>query len=268
MLKKLIVVGSGVTMLSALFFGRDAVSYVTTSAFRVQESIQQAVPIEFEIDRARKMIADLDPEIRRNLHMIAREEVEIDHLTRRLVSLEGKIEKGRSDLARLGADIRSGRTEFQYAGLTYSRDRVQHDAESRLVKTKTMTNTRDKLNQVLRAREQSLLAAQNKMAEMRSAQSQLEIDVENYQARKKTVDVAKAASLYKFDDSQLARTRELLDRIATRISVEEKLVDTDVDITSEIQLDEPAEGTNVSERIAAFLGSSDDTVATIVSLEQ
>ena len=43
------------------------------------------------------------------------------------------------------------------------------------------------------------------------------------------------------DDSQLARTRDLLDEIATRIDVEEEVVSVDVEYFGEIDLDQPSD---------------------------
>jgi hypothetical protein len=77
MLKKGLLIGGALVLLLGLFFGRDAMSYTRTSLGWVQQSVRDAVPIEFEINRAHQMIKDLNPEIRRNTHLIAREEVDL-----------------------------------------------------------------------------------------------------------------------------------------------------------------------------------------------
>ena len=45
-------------------FGTDSVSYVSTGVSCVTQSARDAVPVGFEIERARKMIGDLTPDIR------------------------------------------------------------------------------------------------------------------------------------------------------------------------------------------------------------
>ena len=77
MLKKLLFVGVGLALLLALFMGRDCCSYLSTSMGWMKDSVKESVPVQFEIERARKMIRDLDPEIERNMRKIALEEVEI-----------------------------------------------------------------------------------------------------------------------------------------------------------------------------------------------
>ena len=54
------------------------------------------------------------------------------------------------------------------------------------------------------------------------AKRQLEVDVENLEARLKMVEVAQTASNYQFDDSQLGRVKELIGDLRSRLSVEEK----------------------------------------------
>ncbi len=54
MVKKTLFVGAGLLLLIALFAGRDAVSYVSTTVGRVHEKVKSNVPVDFEIERARK----------------------------------------------------------------------------------------------------------------------------------------------------------------------------------------------------------------------
>jgi hypothetical protein len=73
---------------------------------------------------------------------------------------------------------------------------------------------------------------------MMSAKRQLEVEVENLQARLASLRVAQTSSDFSLDDSQLSRTRSLLDEIATRIQVEEETMNIDVEYFGEIDLDE------------------------------
>ena len=75
MIKRAILVVTGLGLTTLVLFGRDAASYVSTSYHRVTESVQDRVPVDFQIDRAKQMVRDLDPEIRRSMHVIAKEEV-------------------------------------------------------------------------------------------------------------------------------------------------------------------------------------------------
>src|SRR5205823_1627923 len=111
---------------------------------------------------------------------------------------------------------------------------------SRFERYKTKEATTDKLSKILEARERGLQAAREQLTAMRSAKRQLEEEVANLEARLKMVEVAKTSSELNIDDSHLARTRELLGEIGTRIDVQAKLLDANTNLSDEIQLDEPA----------------------------
>ena len=84
------MVGLGLT--TVVLFGRDAASYVSTTYHRLTSSVEESVPVEFQIDRAKQMVRDLDPEIRRSMHVIAKEEVALEQLNQQI---DGNQRKGR-----------------------------------------------------------------------------------------------------------------------------------------------------------------------------
>ncbi|MFN3149555.1 hypothetical protein [Bremerella sp.] len=253
MIKKLACTGVGAALLAGLVFGTDAYSYISTTASRVSDNVKNSVPVEFELDRARKMIQDLTPEIRRNMHLIAKEEVEVEKLQSRVGDLEEKLTSNKADIIRLKNDLDSGSTYFTYAGHEYSRNAVQTDLAGRFERFKTQDATRVKLESILRAREQGLEAARAKLDGMLTARRQLEVDVENLEARQKMVEVAQTSSKFAFDDSHLSKTKRLVDEIRTRIDVAERMVDVDGELAGEIQLDEQVD-TDISNEVASYFG--------------
>ncbi|WP_199186828.1 hypothetical protein [Blastopirellula marina] len=253
MLKKIACTGIGAAMLAGLVFGTDAYSYIATTASRVGENVKNNVPVEFELDRARKMIQDLTPEIRRNMHLIAKEEVEVEKLQTRVADLQGKLTSSKADIVRLKNDLDTGSTYFTYAGHEYSRNAVQTDLAGRFERFKTQDATRVKLESILRAREQGLEAARAKLDGMLTARRQLEVDVENLEARQKMVEVAQTSSKFAFDDSHLSKTKRLIDDIRTRIDVAERMVDVDGELSGEIPLDESVV-TDISNEVASYFG--------------
>ncbi len=263
MVKRLTYIGGAGLVLMALLFGWDALSYVGTSADWVKESVKEGVPVEFEIERARKMVASLGPEIRRNMHLIAKEEVEVERLSRQVERLQSAVEKGRSDLVRMQSDLKSGQQVFYYAGRRYTGDQVRINLANRLKRTKTNDESLVSLTKVLNAREHSLSAARQKLEQMLAAKKQLIADVESAEARHKLVEVAQTASDFQFDDSRLARTKQLINDIQTRIEVEERLVDVEIDYHDEIPLEETDTDTDIVEQVASYLGNIFPEVQTV-----
>jgi phage shock protein A len=228
----------------------------------MKQSVKESVPVDFEINRARKMITDLAPEIRHNMHLIAKEEVEIERLEKQVSSLDDRLAKGRKDVLQLKDDIESGKEYFYYAGHRYSVGEVRNDLANRFERYKTNEATVTNLQKVLLARRRSLEAARRKLEGMLAAKRTLVVDVENLEARQKMVEVAQTASDFNFDDSHLARTKGLLTDIRTRIEVAEKMLDVETNFRDEIPLDEPGVE-NISAEVAEYFNGDHPGVETL-----
>jgi chromosome segregation ATPase len=260
MLKKSLLVGGAVVLLLGLFFGRDACSYLTTSSRWVKDSVTNNVPVEFQINRARDMIKALDPEIRQNMHLIAKEEVEIDKLAKQVEGQEGALAKSREDILRLKTDLETGDSTFYYASHRYTADQVKSDLEGRFERYKVNEATFDKNQKILAIRQQKLDAARQRLEEMLSAKRELEVQVENLEAENEMLKVAKTASDFNFDDSRLARTKELIEDIRTRIEVDSKLLNEVQHVSGQIQLDEETPDDNsadITDRVSEYFGARD-----------
>lgn len=242
----------------------DTLSYMKTGYRKAAGSVKEAVPVQFQIDRARDMVRDLEPEIRRSMHVIAKEEVEVGELNKRISSADEKAVKDKGEIMRLQSDLSSGRNAFRYAGHSYSSTEVKQDLARRFNRYKTADATLESLRQMRDARERNLEAARQKLTAMIAAQRQLQVEVENLEAKLKLVQVAEASSDFQFDDSQLARCKELMTDIRTRLDVASKLANADVNYQDEIPLDASTEE-DVTDQVTAYFGldkATDVKVAT------
>jgi hypothetical protein len=269
MFKKMILGVLIVGLLGGIVLGRGAWSYLTTGYERAAQTVEDQVPMEFQIDRARKMVRDLEPEIRRSMHVIAKEEVEVESLDKRIGAAETKATQDKSEIIRLQSDLQTGKSVFRYAGHEYTANEVKQDLSRRFVRFKTTDATLGSLVDMRDARQRNLEAARDKLAAMMSAQRQLQVDVENLEAKLKLVEVAQASSDLKLDDSQLARAKELITDIRTKLDVAAKLASADTNFKDEIQLDEPADE-NITDQVAEYfkLDSSDETEVAVVNYQE
>jgi len=238
MLKKGLIVAAGAALLGGLIFGPDALSYVGTSLGWVKQSVRESVPIEFEIERARGMCKDLVPDIRKNMHVIAKEEVEVERLGKEIAQLDGRLEKEKSAMMTLRGDLGSSSAQFVYAGRKFTAQQVEKDLANRLERYKTNQATLDSLRDMQAARQRNLEAARQKLDGMLAAKRQLEVDVQNLEARLKMVEVAQTTSDCNIDDSRLGRVKELIGDLRSRLSVAEKLANADQYLESEIPVSE------------------------------
>ncbi len=252
MFKRGMLVGGSLLLMATLFFGRDAFSYLATTAGWMSRSVRESVPVKFELERARKMIASLEPEIGRHKRDIAREELELRRIEEQISTSQEDLADTWRDIQRLRDDLSRGDSNFVYSGRSYTARQVETDLTNRFERYQTREATVANLEKILQARQRGLRAAQDKLQAMIAAKRQLEVQVENLEARLKMVEVAKTASELRIDDSQLSRTRELLTDLEARIEVDARLVNADDYILDEIRLDDPEAEAQILERISAY----------------
>lgn len=264
MLKKTIIVGAALVLLG-LLFGR---SHLTTAVGMAKQAVKDNVPVQFEIKRAREMIKGLIPEIEKNMHLIAREETEVAKLEKQLLKSETQLTRDRDHILRLKNDLDSGTEVFVYSGRNYSAKQVKEDLTHRFDQFKTKEATTDSHRKVLTARQASLTAAREKLEGMLAAKRQLEVDVENLEARMKMVEVAQTTSDFNFDDSHLARTKELISEIGDRIEVAERLVNADTNFHDQIPLDEPSANRDITKEVANYFGERREEIEALVQSTQ
>lgn len=266
MLRKIFMAGTSLVLLSGLTIATPIGSYARCAWNYVSDSAGDAVPLEWEIKRARQMISDLQPEIQNNARQIAREKIEVVKLERQLGQTDTRLAKAQDEIERLSSDLREDSSKYTYGGKTYTSVQVQSDLSSRFKRFKTRQETSEKLGKMLSARQASLRSAGERMEAMLDARRQLEVEVENLQARLGALRVAQTSSELNLDDSALSRSRELLDEIATRIDVEEETMNVDVEYFGEIDLEEPSDE-NLLDDISSYLnglsGSKSNTVVSI-----
>ena len=270
MLRRSLIGVGGLALLLGLVFGRDMFSYVKTTVGWVNSTVKDAVPVQFELERARKMIQGLDPEISRHKREIAREELDLRKLAAQVKEDEQKLAKNWSEIETLRGDLARGDSNFVYAGHSYTVKQVETDLTNRFERYQTKEATLQKLSKIVDARERGLTAAQEKLKAMIAAKRQLEVEVENLEARLKMVEVAKATSEFVIDDSQLSRTRQLLSDIESRIEVDAQLVNADDIVLDEIPVGVPAESVKILDRITEYEKSKgqDAEEAQLVGVEK
>ncbi|MCP4193997.1 MAG: hypothetical protein GY768_25590 [Planctomycetaceae bacterium] len=264
MIKKVLIGGSVALLLMGFLFGRDGVSYVRTSVGCVKQSVTDSVPVEFQIERARKMIHDINPEVRRNKHLIVKEEVALEQLGERVDQLDVSQAKEKGNLMKMQSAVDTGDSHIYFAGHQYTAEQVKRDMSNRFERYKTNDETLFNLRRVLNARQKSLAAARNELEQMLASRGQLVAEVAKLEARQKMVEVAETSSEFNLDGSVLARAKQLVRDVETRLDVTERLLATDLQYAEEIPLDGPP-SENVSQQIAEYFSTADPGVESIAA---
>ncbi len=227
MLKKALIGTAVMASLAAFVFGRDAFSYVKTWGSTVREAVRAEVPLEFEIERARKMVEELVPDIRRCMHVIAEQQVDIEYLNEQIARRESNLESERRTILAMKEDLEQGGTQFVYAGRSYTEREVRADLAERFARYKSAQEALDRDRRMLEARKKALAANQDKLETMLAAREELEVQLAELESRLKTLEAAEAVSELAIDDSRLARARSLIHELNRQLDVKERLLDSE-----------------------------------------
>lgn len=261
MLKKVIITGGAIALLSGLTVGLPIWSYARCGANWLTETANDSVPLEWKLKQARQMITDLNPEIEKNARRIAREKIEVARLQKQVEESDLRLAKSQADIERLSEDLKNDSSAYTYGGRTYTSSQVKEDLGNRFKRFKTRNATAAKLGEMLTARQSSLKSARERMEAMLTAKRQLEVEVENLQARLGALRVAQTSSKLSLDDSKLSQAVGLLDEISAGIDVEEETMHLDVEYFGEIDLDAPSEETLLDDITSYFDGNDEELVA-------
>jgi chromosome segregation ATPase len=241
MLKKA-VVG---TALSAgalyLAFGTSAPSYVRTAFCRVRHNAKDAVPVQFEIDRARGEIANLEPAIKDNIETLARAEVDVEYLDREIAMTQENLAGEKKAMLALRGKLESG--DFRLAGrhhVNYTAEEVKADLARRFDHIKHVTKNLEEKEATLKAKQKAIVAARKQLTEMAAQKQLLLTKLAGIEAHLKMIEATKATNEFDFDNSALARAKqsvadlekrlEVLDR---RAEMEGRFVDSGIPVSLE-----------------------------------
>lgn len=96
MCKKAIIAGAGLLLIGAVVFGGRLVPYAQTAYDSVAESINDSVPLDFQIKAAKKQLSKINPEIKDMVYQSPRKKpkskaLSVKSFSRKKSSLEKKM---------------------------------------------------------------------------------------------------------------------------------------------------------------------------------
>jgi chromosome segregation ATPase len=216
--KGLVGVGLGALALG-LLFGTSAPSYVRTAFSRVRQSAQDAVPIQFEIDRARQEIAALEPAIHDNIEALANAEVDVKYLEREIVASRENLDREAKEMLALNGSLKSGRDVLASGGGSYSAEEIKADLARRLESYRRGKQILVDKEETLKIRQQNVLAAKKTLNEMAAQKKALTTKVEGIEARLRQIEATQATNEFTFDDTALARAKQTVTELDRKLEV-------------------------------------------------
>ena len=258
MLKKTLIGTAIAATLAVFVFGKDVFSYASTSASSLRDAVKSEVSLEFEIERARNIVGKLMPDIRHCMHVTAEQQVDIEHLTADIARKDAELGRQKGQILALREDLAGGGETFVYASRKYTSNEVKRDLATRFERFKAAQEALARDKQILIAREKALRANQTKLDDMFVAKQNLEVQLEQLDAKLKTIQAAETVSELEIDDSRLSQAKTLIKALNRELDVRQTKLDNEGKFTGLIPVDAAnVVPTNIGEQIDDYFGPTE-----------
>ncbi len=220
----LIVVVCG-ALLGSLVFGTDVISYVRCSADSMQSAVKDAVPIEFELKRARNLLEDIIPEMHAQIRLIAQEEVEVAALKGELDTSRLMLTSESDRIQTLKNALEADQVTYHFGARQFSRGDVKADLVARFARYKEAEVVMASKEKLLFTRETSLNAAMALLEKTKSQKRLLKDKVGTLEGRFRVAKAQAVGSTHlTLDNSKLTQAEKLINQINKRLNVAERVL--------------------------------------------
>jgi len=203
-----------------LVFGTHAPGYVKTAFHKVKQNAKDAVPLPFDIDRAREEIAGLEPAIRDNIEKLARAEVDIEHLDKEIATIRTNMDTEKRALLTLRESLKTG--EYRLAGHSsgaYTEDEVKADLARRYDAYNNVKKILEAKESTVKAKQSEIIAFRKQLETMMSQKKTLTTKLDEIEARLRQIEATQTANEFQLDGSALARARETVSDLEKRLEI-------------------------------------------------
>jgi chromosome segregation ATPase len=217
LMKKAVVFGFLGSALMVGLFGTPAGSYVRTAAFKVRSAAKDSVPVQFEIERAKREIDSLTPAIRQHIEQMARAEQDARTLEDEIAETTANLEKQKSTMVALRQEL--GEDKVTKVGGHDSKRMLQESLRTRLDTYSRCERILSEKKATLASRQKVVESAREHLTAIATQKKALESKLEEIQARLAAIEASNARSKYHFDGSALARAKQSVSELDRRLNV-------------------------------------------------
>jgi len=202
-----------------LVFGTSAPSYVKTAFHKVRQNVNDSVPPQFEIDRARQDIENLKPMFDQNKETLARAEVEAENLESEVGTMQANLEKSKHTILSMQHKLKTG--DLRLTGhIVDTADSIKADLAERLDNYDYTVDTLKQKQEVLKAKQKIIRAAHEQLSNLRQQKNTLLAKLANIEAKLRVLEATQTKNEFNFDDgSTLSRAKQTISDLEKRLNV-------------------------------------------------
>jgi hypothetical protein len=253
-IKTLVIAGLGLLLVGGVLFGTEFGSYLRCSARSVQSAIKDAVPIEFELKRARDLLNDIIPEMQANIRLIAQQEVEIASLKTDIAQSQKALTDEQARVQKLRDCLATSQVSFTFSGVPYSRQELKEELARRFDRYKEAEVVMAGKRRLMENRDKALAAGMQMLDRTRSQKAMLENQIESLAGQFRLVQAASVGTGLSLDNSKLAQTEKLIAQIKKQLDVAERVLAHEAKFTQPMQVEVIDEDHLVAEVDEHFTG--------------
>jgi chromosome segregation ATPase len=229
---------AGLTLAGAVLFGHELSSYVHSSARAMRTAATEAVPIDFQLRRARDLVDDIIPEMQANVRLIAQQEVEIDSLKKDISDNNKSLSDEKTRIAKVRDCLNTQSVSFTFGDHAYTREQIKEDLARRFDTVKEAEVVLGGKKRLLENREKSLTAAMQQLEKARSSKALLESQIASLEGQYSLIKAANNGhSGLAIDNSKLAQSQKLIEQIKKQLDVAERVLSHESRFIEPIQID-------------------------------
>jgi chromosome segregation ATPase len=204
-----------------LAFGTSAPSYVRTAFHKVRHNAKDAVPVQFEIDRAREEIDRLEPAIRECLETAVRTEVEVEHLDKEITVVKINLAQEEKKVLALRDDVKSK------LRLTNGSTASANDADlaRRFDHYRGVKQILGQKEATVEAKRKIMESARQQLVTLRVQKEELRTKLQGIEAQLKLIEARKQTNEFNVDDSALSHARQTVDDLERRVEIQSRMAD-------------------------------------------
>ena len=256
MIKKVLAGVVGAVVLGVVVYGTSFFGYLRTAKDEIQKAADDAVPMDFKLADAERMVKELDPEIKRVMTLVAKQQVDVDDLNKSVAKKEADLGKAKEQILALKSELDKGEKEYVFEGQNYSADQVRTDLDGKFTRFKRDTEMVNREKELLKARQEALTINEGRLDEMITAKRDLESQMEFLKSRVETEKAAEALGKSEIIDSnsKMAKAQKVIADLNKKLDVNDKVRAAEGRLATDIKVPEKKEIKNVSQEIENFFG--------------
>ena len=224
MLKKMVVLGViGFVAVSALG-GTKIASYIRSEIREARDRAENNIPPEKEIARLRNELKLLDKDIMTVVNQLAKERVEVRQIQEKTEEMVAKQSKDKELLTGRATAIKKADEQVTFGTRTLSVDAAKAELEEGVKRFAANQKSLDSFEALLASRTRVRDGLEQQLEALKNQKGELAAAVDAMEAELTMLKLQQMESKYQTDDTRLAKIKEDLRKLKTKVEVErEKL---------------------------------------------